>query len=46
MLGLQHIADGVQTHGKDGGFCAQHSSCVGGFDARMASADDDDIIFS
>ena len=41
-----HIADGVQTHGKDGRFCAQHSSCMGGFDARMASADDDDIIFS
>ena len=41
-----HIADGVQTHGKDGGFCAQHSSCMGGFDARMASANDDDIIFS
>ena len=41
-----HIADGIQTHGKDGRFCAQHSSCVGGFDARMASADDDDIIFS
>ena len=41
-----HIADGVQTHGKDSRFCAQHSSCVGGFDARMASADDDDIIIS
>ena len=41
-----HIADSVQTHGKDGRFCAQHSSCVGGFDARMASADDDDIIIS
>ena len=41
-----HIADGVQTHGKDGCFCAQHSSCMGGFDARMASADDDDIIIS
>ena len=41
-----HIADGVQTHGKDGRFCAQHSSCVGGFDARMASANDDDIIIS
>ena len=41
-----HIADGVQTHGKDSRFCAQHSSCMGGFDARMASADDDDIIIS
>ena len=41
-----HIADGVQTHGKDSRFCAQHSSCVGGFDARMAGADDDDIIIS
>ena len=41
-----HIADGVQTHGKDGRFCAQHSSCMGGFDARMAGADDDDIIIS
>ena len=41
-----HIADGVQTHGKDGRFCAQHSSCVGGFDARMTGANDDDIIIS
>ena len=41
-----HIADGVQTHGKDSRFCAQYSSCVGGFDARMAGADDDDIIIS
>ena len=41
-----HIADGVQTHGKDGRFCAQHSSCMGGFDARMTCANDDDIIIS
>ena len=41
-----HIADGIQTHGEHRRFCAQRCGSVGGFNARMARADHDDVIIS
>ena len=39
-----HVADEVQCQGKDGGAGAQSGCRVGGFDARMARANDDDVV--
>ena len=41
-----HIADGIQTHGKDCRLCPQRGGGVGCLNAGMARPDDDNIIIS
>ena len=41
-----HIADGIQTHGKDCRLCPQRGGGVGCLNAGMARTNDDDVIIS